>query len=180
MPVERSAGAVIYRQTKKGREYLLIQHQDEVNKRTSRPARPVTDPAPPGAGRRHGRLISNGVKGHWDFPKGHIEKGETTEETVRREVREETGLSRIEFIPGFKETIRYFVNFGNEKRLKFVVFFLAKAPARAKIKISREHQDFIWLPYKEAYEYLTYRNAKEVVEKAEEFLTGTTQKRRRF
>ena len=28
--------------------------------------------------------------GHWDFPKGHIEKGETEIETVRREVKEET------------------------------------------------------------------------------------------
>jgi 8-oxo-dGTP pyrophosphatase MutT (NUDIX family) len=31
-------------------------------------------------------------KGHWDLPKGKIDKGETPEEAALREVREETGL----------------------------------------------------------------------------------------
>ena len=29
---------------------------------------------------------------HWDFPKGHVEKNETDEQTVRREIQEETGI----------------------------------------------------------------------------------------
>ena len=37
-------------------------------------------------------LIKNKRSAHWGFPKGHIEPGETKEETALREVLEETGL----------------------------------------------------------------------------------------
>ena len=39
-------------------------------------------------------LILNYSYGHWDFPKGNIESGETEIETIKREVMEETGISR--------------------------------------------------------------------------------------
>ena len=38
--------------------------------------------------------------GNWGFPKGHIEKDETKEETAIREVLEETNV-RIKIIPKF-------------------------------------------------------------------------------
>lgn len=137
MPVIRSAGAVVFRETNKGREYLLIQHRPPYH--------------------------------HWDFPKGHIEKGEKTEEAVRREIKEETGISEIEIISGFKETIRYFVKYTGEKSLKFVAYFLAKTNEK-KVKISSEHEDFIWLGFPEAQERITYATSKKVLEKADEFL----------
>lgn len=150
MPVERSAGAILFRDTENGREYLLLQHAEGT--RVSRPAH----------------------QGHWSFPKGHVEKGETTEETVRREIKEETGLFAIEFIPDFKETIRYFVHYNSEKRLKFVAFFLART-REGTITISFEHQGFIWLPYEEAIKKITYSSDKNVLKKAEAFLTKNTQ-----
>ncbi len=146
MPVERSAGAVVYRIEKNKPIFLLLQHPDSKDKKT-------------------GKLKS----GHWDFPKGHIEKGETTEDTVRREVCEEAEISKIEIIPGFKETIRYFVKIGEEKRMKFVAFFLARTEKSA-VKISFEHQDYAWLSFKDACEWLTYKNVKEVLKKAYEYL----------
>ena len=42
-------------------------------------------------------------EGHWGCAKGHFEEDETAEQTARREIREETGLTDIRFIPGFKE-----------------------------------------------------------------------------
>lgn len=146
MPVERSAGAVIFKKENGEAKYLLIQHPDNKDAKT-------------------GAVKS----GHWDFPKGHIEKGETTEYAARREVAEETGISEIEIVSGFKETIRYFVKIGEEKRMKFVAFFLVRA-RKTKVKISFEHQDYIWLPYEEAYKKLTYANAKKVLQKAHGFL----------
>lgn len=37
-------------------------------------------------------------RGFWDLPKGKTEKGETSEETAIREVKEETGVNEIEII----------------------------------------------------------------------------------
>lgn len=88
---------------------------------------------------------------------------------VRREAAEETGLSQIEFVPGFKETIRYFVDYGGEKRLKFVAFFLAETK-RGRVNISWEHQGYAWLPYEEAHKRLTFISDKSVLKKAEQFL----------
>ena len=36
-------------------------------------------------------VICHRYGGHWAFPKGHVEAGESEEETAMREVREETG-----------------------------------------------------------------------------------------
>ncbi|MBI3442616.1 MAG: NUDIX domain-containing protein [Candidatus Sungbacteria bacterium] len=143
---ERSAGAAVFRHTRAGRMYLLIQHPDVPNGKARKP-----------------------TAGHWDFPKGHIEAGEKTEDTVRRETREETGIRRITLTPGFKETIRYFVNYGTGKRLKFVAFFLAETKQK-RVTVSSEHQAYAWLGYREARKKLTYQNARRVLAAAEKFL----------
>ena len=38
-------------------------------------------------------LLLKHIQGHWSFPKGHIEEGETLEETAIRETFEETGIA---------------------------------------------------------------------------------------
>lgn len=109
--------------------------------------------------------------GHWDMPKGHIEKGEKPEEAAVREVREETGIKDIEFIPGFKETIKYFYKRDDKSFLKTVVFFLARTKTK-KVKISYEHQGFKWLSYDKALEQLTFDNAKRILKKSRQFLSN--------
>jgi len=138
MPVERSAGAVVFRRSGRGSSYLLLLYG----------------------------------KGHWDFPKGHIEKGERTEETIRREIREETGIRRIRFIPNFKETIRYGFSHQQRKILKFVVFLLAQT-SQKKISLSREHTHYLWLAYEEALSQITFATSRNVLQKAHTFLNST-------
>ena len=106
--------------------------------------------------------------GHWDFVKGHVEKGETEEEAAMREAKEETGLD-IKIVDGFKQKIKYF--FYHEKDLinKEVIFFLAQAKTK-EVKLSFEHQGFKWLPYEQALKQLTYKNAKGILKQAGKFL----------
>ena len=106
---------------------------------------------------------------HWDFPKGNIEKGETDQETVKREIEEETGIKDVDIIPNFKEKIQYYFKFKGELINKTVIFYLAKTKTN-EVKISFEHIGSIWLTYKEAMEKLTFKNAKEILEKAHTFL----------
>lgn len=135
MPVERSAGAIIFREEEGKIFYLLLHYQS----------------------------------GHWDFPKGNIEKGENLEDTVKREIKEETGVEDIDFTSNFKETIKYFYKLKGKTIFKTVVFFLVETKSK-EIKISWEHTDFKWLSYEEALEQLTFKNAKEILQKANNFL----------
>jgi len=133
---ERSAGAVVYRETEKGRLYLLLQNA-----------------------------------GRWDFPKGGVEKGESELQTVRREVEEETGMGKIEIVPGFRKVIEYFYRREGKNIHKQVVYVLAKTDDEA-VKISFEHQGFGWFPYREALEKASYDNSKLTLAEAEKFVNG--------
>ncbi len=154
MPIEKSAGAVIFRREKNKIEYLLLHYPPS--------ARADCPPKCRGAKLRWAR-------DYWDFPKGHIEKGEKIEETVRREVEEETGLKDIKFVEGFKEWIRYFFRFKGKTIFKIVTFYLAETK-NEKVAISGEHIGYQWLPYNQAFEQLTFQNAKEILKKANQFL----------
>jgi len=117
-------------------------------------------------------LLLNYPQGHWDFIKGKVEQGETPRETALRETKEETGISDIEFIDGFEESVEYDFRFKNEDIHKKVIFFLAKTNEK-KISLSHEHNDFVWLEYDDALKKTTFRNAKNVLSKANEFLLNT-------
>jgi diadenosine hexaphosphate hydrolase (ATP-forming) len=43
-------------------------------------------------------LLFQDSRDRWSIPKGHIEEGETAEETTVREIEEETGLSDVEVL----------------------------------------------------------------------------------
>ncbi len=141
MPLEKSAGAVVFRKDEGKNFYLLLHYQSGARR-----------PRP-----------------YWDFPKGHVEKGENLEETVKREVEEETGLKDIEFIKGFKEHIKYFFKFKGKNIFKIATFFLVETRTE-EVKISWEHIGHKWLSYEEAIARLNFKNAKEILKKAKAFL----------
>ncbi|HXK31946.1 MAG TPA: bis(5'-nucleosyl)-tetraphosphatase [Candidatus Paceibacterota bacterium] len=141
MPVEKSAGVIIFRKSEGKLFYLLLHYP-----RGSRRPKP-----------------------YWDFPKGHIEKGEKPIMTARRETSEETGLTNIVFIKGFEEKIKYFFEFKGKTILKFVVFYLAETKTK-RVKISKEHMGYKWLPFGKALKQLKFQNAKATLKKADGFL----------
>ncbi|MDE1827788.1 MAG: NUDIX domain-containing protein [Candidatus Micrarchaeota archaeon] len=94
--------------------------------------------------------------GRLDTPKGHVERGESLEEAAKREIFEESGL-KVEFLPHFKEEIRYFVRKGKRKIPKLVTLFLAKMGG-GKVKISHEHKAYKWLDLDGALELNTFKD----------------------
>lgn len=113
-------------------------------------------------------LILHYQGGHWSFPKGKLEKRERPLETARRETKEETGID-IEFVPGFKQEVKYFFRRGKETVDKKVDFYLAKALS-TQIELSFEHIGYRWLKADDAIKQLTFENDREILEKAEEYL----------
>jgi len=114
-------------------------------------------------------LLLHYPSGHWDFVKGKIEVNENPHQTTIREAKEETGITDLDFVNGFEESVEYEFQYDEELIHKKVIFFLAKTNA-VEIKISHEHLDFVWLEFKEALEKITYRNARSVLSKANQLL----------
>ena len=114
-------------------------------------------------------LLLHYEEGHWGFPKGHIEKGETIAETARREIQEETGIKDLYLIEGFKERTRYFFTTNGQKIFKTVTFLLAKTASR-EVSLSREHVGYEWLPYSAALEKITFQDEKKLLAKARELI----------
>jgi bis(5'-nucleosidyl)-tetraphosphatase len=155
MPFERSVGAVVFRREKRKILYLIL----------------LKTPRKPNS------------PDYWGFPQGHIEKGETWQDTLKREVREETGIKNLKIVPNFYAWVKYFyraVGKEAQKRkrkkiglnvFKISTFYLAETKGK-RIKLSHEHIDYRWLEYEKAHELLTYRKTKEVLKKTNEHLTS--------
>ncbi|MEK6962182.1 MAG: NUDIX domain-containing protein [Thermoproteota archaeon] len=114
-------------------------------------------------------LLLHYPTGHWDFVKGKIENNESPEQAVIRETKEETGITDIEFIKGFKEKIEYSFKFNGDIVQKEVIFFLAKTNTK-QVEISYEHLDYVWLDFNNTLNKITYENAKNVLIKAKNYL----------
>ena len=127
-------------------------------------------------------LVLRYIPGHWEFARGHVEKGESEEETVKREVFEETGLKDIKLLPGFREYSKFFfrqyrknVTEADRKKgktpwvFKLVIYYLAETKTK-QISLSKENTAFLWLPIDEAIKRTTHKNAKALLAKANEFV----------
>lgn len=108
-------------------------------------------------------LVKNNNGRYWSFPKGHIELGETEQETAVREIKEETSLD-VEIKDGFREVSDY-CPFG--KIRKHVVFFLAQA-FTDNVKIQEEEiAEYVWVDLQQARKLCSYDNDLRIINKAE-------------
>lgn len=147
MPVERSAGIIIYRDPPEGRRYLLLR-----------------------ASRGESTLASGKtVKEFWDFPKGKLEKGETGLDAAKREAEEEAGFSDIAIDSGFKQTTHYFTFRFGKPIPKYVALFLGRV-AHDTVTLSWEHDTYEWLSVEDARARVTLKQMKEALDAAEKFL----------
>lgn len=109
-------------------------------------------------------LIQHRNGGHWDFPKGHKESGETGRAAALREVLEETGVE-LDLLEGFKEKTKYVPQPGTQKTVTFYMG-VAKGPVVVQQEEVLTHGYF---SYEEAMERITYPESRKLLVKAEAF-----------
>jgi 8-oxo-dGTP pyrophosphatase MutT (NUDIX family) len=98
------------------------------------------------------------------LPKGHPEKGESSQDAALREVREETGLDAT---PVEKlGDIRYWYARDGDKVLKVVSFFRFRYRSGRLDNHDDEVEEALWIPLEEAPERLAYRSEKQIAQTA--------------
>lgn len=106
--------------------------------------------------------------GHFGFPKGHMEPGETEEQTALREISEEVGL-RPDLISGFREEITYTLPAKPDTK-KRVTIFLAEYRDQKIVPQEIELRQAVLVPYEKAMETLHCRDARRILQAAMEYL----------
>lgn len=111
-------------------------------------------------------IIIQMISGHWSYPKGHMEKGETETETAVREIKEETNLD-VTLDTRFREITSYSPK---PNVIKDVIFFIAYAKNNNVIVQETEVQAYQWLKVEDALSIVTYDEDKKILRKAIKYL----------
>ena len=112
---------------------------------------------------------NNQPEGCHGFPKGHMEAGETEEQTALREIYEEVGL-RVRLLPGFRAVTEYALPYPPDTR-KRVVFFLAEYEGQQTTVQESELAAVTIAPWPQALELTEYADSKRILTEAHEFLS---------
>ena len=103
------------------------------------------------------------------FPKGHMEPGETEEQTALREILEETGL-RVQLLEGFRAVTEYPLPCPPDTR-KRVVFFLAEYEDQPVRILESELLSYTLAPWPRALELTEHEDNRRILREAHEFLS---------
>ena len=104
-------------------------------------------------------LLIHHNAGHWDFPKGHVEEGETEMETAIREVKEETNID-VEVNEEYRYSTKYSPK---EGVIKEVIYFLARNISDNKQAQLEEVSEVRWVNVDEAIDKITYDSSREIL-----------------
>lgn len=104
----------------------------------------------------------------WSLPKGHIEDGETTEQTAVREVKEETGISAQVLTP--LGTIDYWFVAERRRVHKTVHHFLLEATGGELSDADDEVSEVAWVPFAQLEDVLAYADERKLARKARAML----------
>ena len=109
----------------------------------------------------HQVLLIQQVQGHIGFPKGHVEAGESEQETAIRETREETNLE-VQIIGDNRYQEQYSPE---EGIVKDVVYFLAQKVGGFEKRQEEEVSKIMWVDLEDAEDYITFDGSKRILRK---------------
>lgn len=99
----------------------------------------------------------------WSLPKGHLDEGENKLEAAKREIAEETGLTKLTLVQelGTYERLKMnSENKDNHKELKVMTFFLFTTPQNTLSPQDKENPDARWVAIENVATLLTHPKDK--------------------
>jgi len=121
-------------------------------------------------GKRYYLLVQH-VAGHWGFPKGHPDNGESTAETALRELAEETGLTDCGLIeaPQFREQY-VFTKRSGRKVVKDVTYFIGLVSDQEVRPAPGEVSALAWGSAQDTRRRLTFDEGRILLDEVESHL----------
>jgi 8-oxo-dGTP diphosphatase len=121
--------------------------------------------------------LKNDRAAYWDIPGGRIERGETVEATLRREVKEETGLDHITAIRPFAMTLSNIRIPVEPADVGLILSaYICDVDDTTAIKLSPEHTDYAWYEPSDAAAMLQIKYAVEFTDKIRELQNKSGQR----
>ena len=118
-------------------------------------------------------LLLQYPQGHWSFPKGHVEEGDSNHQsTAVRELTEETGITLVTIVGGWNQRTQYTFSKKGRKTPKQVFWYLAETD-QLDVSLSHEHTNYLWLDFEQAEQQITFEQEKELLRSAREHLRRT-------
>lgn len=103
---------------------------------------------------------------YWDIPGGRIQFGSNVEDTLKREVEEETGITDLKIIKPFSMILSNIRIPQGKKTVGLILFsYLCESNQLANIKLSKEHIEYKWFYTTEASVLLKVKYTAEFIEK---------------
>ena len=103
-------------------------------------------------------LLIQDAKDRWTIPKGHIEEGETAQQTARREIGEEAGLKEVDVL-GWLGKIHFRYRRIDKLVLMTTQIYLVRAKGDSNAIQKEEWMNGIkWFPFHEALDVIEYED----------------------
>jgi ADP-ribose pyrophosphatase YjhB (NUDIX family) len=108
-------------------------------------------------------LVVNQDGRAWSLPKGHVDPGEEPLEAAIREIREESGVTELEFISNLGSYGRYKIGLKaseDKKEWKILIFFLFKTKQNELKPLDPNNPQARWVDPSEVEALLTHPKDK--------------------